>query len=81
MSDHGDSKEQDSPGVKKDLRFWLVVAALAVTSLLVALEVTIVSTATATIVTELGGQNSYSWMAGSYLLALCVPRLPPPLPS
>lgn len=70
-SDHGDNtKEQEPPAVKKNLRFWLVVAALAVTSLLVALEVTIVSTGTATIVAELGGQNSYSWMAGSYLLAL-----------
>lgn len=70
VSDNADTGEQGPLVVKKNLRFWLVVAALAVTCLLAALEITIVSTGTATVVAELGGQNSYSWMAGSYLLAL-----------
>ena len=56
--------------VEKNLRFWLVVAALAVTSLLVALEVTIVSTGTATMVAQLGGQSSYVWIPAAYLLAM-----------
>lgn len=56
--------------VQKGLRFWLLVAVLAVASLLVALEVTIVSTGTATIVTELGGRSSYVWIPAAYLIAL-----------
>lgn len=58
------------PAVRKDLRFWLIIVSLAATSLLVALEVTIVSTGTATIVAELGGQSSYVWIPAAYLLAL-----------
>ncbi|KAI4603894.1 hypothetical protein KJ359_000014 [Pestalotiopsis sp. 9143b] len=59
-----------APSVQKDLRFWLIIVALAATSLLVALEVTIVSTGTATIVAQLGGQSSYVWIPAAYLLAL-----------
>ncbi|PNY23296.1 Uncharacterized protein TCAP_06764 [Tolypocladium capitatum] len=80
VSDQED--KSDVPPVKRDLRFWLIIAALAITSLLVSLEVTIVSTATATIVADLGGQSAYIWLPAAYLLAMCVEsRLVPKLTS
>ncbi|RAK75207.1 MDR family MFS transporter [Aspergillus fijiensis CBS 313.89] len=51
-----------------DLRFWLVFAALCVTSLLAALEGTVTSTALPTIVADLQIGDNYPWVSNAYFL-------------
>ncbi|KAI9035222.1 uncharacterized protein KD926_004269 [Aspergillus affinis] len=53
---------------KPDVRFWLVFAALCVTSLLAALEGTVTSTALPTIVAELHVGQDYPWVSNVYFL-------------
>ncbi|KAL9008122.1 MAG: hypothetical protein Q9180_009537, partial [Flavoplaca navasiana] len=49
----------EQPPVKKGIRFWAIILALAVTGLLTALEATITSTALPTIIEALGGASLY----------------------
>ncbi|KAI4199284.1 MAG: hypothetical protein LQ346_002593 [Caloplaca aetnensis] len=56
--------------VKKGIRFWAIIAALAVTGLLTALEATITSTALPTIIEELGGASLYVWVINLYFLTM-----------
>jgi hypothetical protein len=62
--------EVDEEGSKptRGFRFRCLLLALAVTSVLSALEGTIVSTALSTIVEDLGGAELYIWTANGYFL-------------
>ena len=53
---------------KRGFRFWMIMLALAVTSILSALEGTIVSTALPTIVEHLGGAELFIWTVNGYFL-------------
>jgi hypothetical protein len=53
---------------KRGFRFWCIMLALAATSVLSALEGTIVSTALPTIVEHLGGAELYIWTINGYFL-------------
>ncbi|OHE97127.1 major facilitator superfamily transporter [Colletotrichum orchidophilum] len=59
------------------LRFWIIVAALAASKLMLALEITIVSTALPTIVHTLGLGSSYVWVSNGAALASAA--IAPPL--
>ncbi|KAK1978233.1 major facilitator superfamily domain-containing protein, partial [Colletotrichum cereale] len=61
----------------KGLRFWAIVAALAASKLMLALETTIVSTALPTIVHTLGMGSSYVWVSNGAALASAA--IAPPL--
>ncbi|KAI8254385.1 Efflux pump FUS6 [Colletotrichum sp. SAR11_239] len=61
----------------KGLRFWAIVAALAASKLMLALEITIVSTALPTIVQTLGVGSSYVWVSNGSALASAA--IAPPL--
>ena len=54
---------------KKDLRFWLIIASLAITALLAGIDGTIISTTLPSISAALGGGEEYVWVSGSYFLA------------
>nr|POF18090.1 efflux pump fus6 [Quercus suber] len=53
-------------------RFWAIVAALAFTALLSALEGTIITSALPIITRDLGGGNSFIWVPNGYFLATIV---------
>ncbi|KAF2138627.1 uncharacterized protein K452DRAFT_256263 [Aplosporella prunicola CBS 121167] len=55
---------------KRGVRFWLIIAGLSITGLLVALEATIVSTALPSIIADLGGADSYVWVIMAYFLTM-----------
>lgn len=54
---------------KKGLKFWLVFAAISLTTFLAALDTSIISTALPTIAADLGSESLYVWIIDSYLLA------------
>ncbi|KAH8598161.1 major facilitator superfamily protein [Bisporella sp. PMI_857] len=64
----------DDPSVKiretpsKSLGFWAIIASLAFSGLLTALEATITSTALPTIIEALGGADLYIWVINIYFL-------------
>ncbi|KAL8979641.1 MAG: hypothetical protein Q9205_005073 [Flavoplaca limonia] len=60
----------EQPPVKKGIRFWAIILALAVTGLLTALEATITSTALPTIIEALGGASLYVWVINLYFLTM-----------
>ncbi|KAF2136530.1 uncharacterized protein K452DRAFT_258938 [Aplosporella prunicola CBS 121167] len=51
-------------------RFWAIFAALSVTSILSALDASVISTAMPTIVNDLGSGPSYVWIANAYFLTM-----------
>ena len=53
---------------ERGFRFWMVFVSLCVTSLLAALEGTVVSTALPTIARDLGLGENYAWVANVYFL-------------
>ncbi|KIW78069.1 hypothetical protein Z517_07902 [Fonsecaea pedrosoi CBS 271.37] len=57
-------------GQKKGLRFWMIIVALSFTSLLIAMEGTITSTALPSIIADLGGGDLYIWAANGYFLTM-----------
>lgn len=57
---------------RKDARFWLVFAAIALTTFLAALDSSIISTALPTITAALGSKDLYVWIIDAYLLASTV---------
>ncbi|KAF1949744.1 major facilitator superfamily transporter [Byssothecium circinans] len=69
--------ESVTVGPAKGLRFWAIVAALAASKLMLALEITIVSTALPTIVDALSIGSSYVWVSNGYALASAA--IAPPL--
>ncbi|KAI9766171.1 MAG: hypothetical protein M1840_006738 [Geoglossum simile] len=62
------SSESTLPSTRRDFRFWSIIFALCITSVLSALEGTVVSTALPTIVRDLGGGSNYLWAANAYFL-------------
>jgi hypothetical protein len=60
--DASNNKEPQDRGC----RFWMVFAALLITGVLSAVEVTIISTALPAIVHNLNIGNIYAWIANSY---------------
>ncbi|KAK7191954.1 hypothetical protein DPSP01_013796 [Paraphaeosphaeria sporulosa] len=68
-----DSNEDEKRKAKRyNIKFYLILFSLCITSLLVALEGTVTSTALPTIVRELGGGASYVWASSGYFLASTV---------
>ena len=55
-------------GAPRDWRFWAILSALCITSLLTAIESTVTSTALPTIVRDLGSQEQYVWFANALFL-------------
>ena len=53
---------------KRGLAFWCIIFVLCVTSILSALEGTIISTALPSIVSELGGEELYVWAVNGFFL-------------
>ncbi|OAP57642.1 hypothetical protein AYL99_08380 [Fonsecaea erecta] len=64
------SAKASTNGSKKGLRFWMILVALSVTSLLTALEATITSTALPSIIADLGGGDLYIWAVNGYFLTM-----------
>ncbi|KAL2074292.1 hypothetical protein VTL71DRAFT_8070 [Oculimacula yallundae] len=54
---------------KKDWRFWMIFVSVCVTTLLVAIDLSIVSTALPTIAQDLDAAELYVWVANAYVLA------------
>ncbi|GJD05058.1 Major facilitator superfamily transporter [Colletotrichum higginsianum IMI 349063] len=72
-----ETKESVAAAPARGLRFWAIVAALAASKLMLALEITIVSTALPTIVHTLGMGSSYVWVSNGAALASAA--IAPPL--
>ena len=70
MSSTETETREDNPpkAASKDWRFWTVLVAISLASLLTALEATITSTALPSIVGDLGGGHLYVWAVNGYLL-------------
>ncbi|KAL9627686.1 MAG: hypothetical protein Q9204_006400 [Flavoplaca sp. TL-2023a] len=60
----------EQPPVKKCIRFWAIILALAVTGLLTAFKATITSTALPTIIEALRGTSLYVWVINLYFLTM-----------
>ena len=79
----GDEKEPQPAATKKSIRFFAIIAALALSGLLTSLEATITSTALPTITANLGGADLYIWIVNGFYLTQYVERsalLPPDFP-
>lgn len=79
----GDDKELQQAATKKSIRFFAIIAALALSGLLTSLEATITSTALPTITADLGGADLYIWIVNGFYLTQYVERsalLPPDFP-
>ncbi|KAH6706876.1 hypothetical protein VD0002_g3062 [Verticillium dahliae] len=63
-----DKNEEEDFAKGKSWRFWAIFPAIMFTTLLSAIEVTVLSTAMPTIVHELDVGNSYAWIINSFLL-------------
>lgn len=70
---HGADADEEPAPTKKTFAFYAVILSLALTSLLTALESTIVGTALPTIVADLGSGNLFVWVVQSYFLTSLVP--------
>ena len=77
--DHGDErgneKEPQPAATKKSIRFFAIIAALALSGLLTSLEATITSTALPTITADLGGADLYIWIVNGFFLTQYVQLL------
>lgn len=81
--ERGTEKEPQPAATKKSIRFFAIIAALALSGLLTSLEATITSTALPTITADLGGADLYIWIVNGFYLtqyvecsALLQPRFP-----
>lgn len=70
---HGVDADEEPAPAKKTFAFYAIIVSLALTSLLTALEATIVSTALPTIVADLGSGNLFVWVVNGYYLTSLVP--------
>ncbi len=59
----------EGEGGKKDWRFWMIFVSVCVTTLLVAIDLSIVSTALPTIAIDLNADELFVWVANAYVLA------------
>ncbi|KAL4993119.1 MFS general substrate transporter [Aspergillus recurvatus] len=69
-TDHSPSPVSQPPPAKKGWRFWAIFAALTITSLLSALDASVISTALPTIVRDLNSGDSYVWISNAYMLTM-----------
>ena len=79
----GDEKEPQPAATKKSIRFFAIIAALALSGLLTSLEATITSTALPTITADMGGADLYIWVVNGFYLTQYVQHatlLPPDSP-
>ena len=79
----GDEKEPQPAATRKSIRFFAIIAALALSGLLTSLEATITSTALPTITADLGGADLYIWVVNGLYLTQYVEHsvlLPPCFP-
>ena len=79
----GDEKEPQPAATKKSIRFFAIIAALALSGLLTSLEATITSTALPTITAGLGGADLYIWVVNGFYFTKYVEYaalLPPDFP-
>src|SRR5690606_17244136 len=65
----GRTDEEKTAGAADELKRGWILAALMLTMMLAAMDITIVSTAIPQIVADLGGFNKFSWVFSIYLLA------------
>lgn len=70
---HETDADEEPASAKKTFGFYAIIISLALTSLLTALESTIVGTALPTIVADLGSGNLFVWVVQSYFLTALVP--------
>lgn len=70
----GHAKEPLPAATKKSIRFFAIIAALALSGLLTSLEATITSTALPTITADLGGADLYIWVVNGFYLTQYVER-------
>jgi hypothetical protein len=63
------TEHQGSKPVHNDIRFWGIMSAMCMATLLGGLETTIVTTSLPTIVHELGIGNEYVWINNALFLA------------
>lgn len=71
MSDQ-EAAMASSPKVSKGWRFWLIFVAVCVATLVVAVDVSIISTALPTIAEDLHSAELFVWVANAYVLATTV---------
>ncbi len=71
MSDQ-EAAKTSPPTVSKGWRFWLIFVAVCVATLLVAIDVSIISTALPTIAEDLHSAELFVWVANAYVLATTV---------
>ncbi|GAW20230.1 hypothetical protein ANO14919_097290 [Xylariales sp. No.14919] len=60
--------ENTATGFQRDFRFWAVIVGLAITTLLAALEHTVVTTSAPAIVSDLQMEESYTWITNSFFI-------------
>ncbi|KAF2095591.1 major facilitator superfamily protein [Rhizodiscina lignyota] len=60
----------NSTSLNKNIKFWVILGALAVTGLLTAIEATFTSTALPSILVDLGGGDLFIWVINGYFLAM-----------
>ena len=60
------------PSTSKGWRFWLIFLAVCVATLVIAVDISIVSTALPTIADDLGSKELFVWVANAYILATTV---------
>lgn len=70
---HGADADEEPAPAKKTFAFYAVILSLALTSLLTALESTIVGTALPSIVADLGSGNLFVFVVNGYFLTALVP--------
>ncbi|KUI64396.1 hypothetical protein VM1G_11193 [Cytospora mali] len=58
------------PQQKYSWRFWSIIIALSIASLLSALDVSVISTAMPSILEDLGSSDAYMWIANAYFLTM-----------
>lgn len=73
MEDDGQVKTE-APSVDHSWRFWCTFVALCLISFVSAIDATIITTALPTITREIGGEEQYVWIAGSFVLASTAPQ-------
>ncbi len=71
--------ENDATIFERDFRFWAVIVGLAITTLLAALEHTVVTTSAPAIVSDLRMEENYIWITNSFFVSRCVMCSPPSL--
>ena len=67
--ENGSHKENQANRTYKTTRFWWILAGLAVTSLLTAVESTVTSTALPTVSRDLSAGNLYVWFVNAFFLS------------